>query len=54
MTALRIGCSGWAYRDWVGPFYPKGTKANVEKVVLAMEKVQIMLMWMKSQQKNLI
>jgi uncharacterized protein YecE (DUF72 family) len=22
MTDLRIGCSGWAYRDWRGPFYP--------------------------------
>jgi uncharacterized protein YecE (DUF72 family) len=20
-----IGCSGWAYADWVGPFYPPGT-----------------------------
>ena len=20
-----IGCSGWAYDDWVGPFYPAGT-----------------------------
>lgn len=20
-----IGCSGWAYDDWVGPFYPVGT-----------------------------
>jgi len=20
---LRIGCSGWSYKDWVGPFYPK-------------------------------
>ncbi len=20
-----IGCSGWAYDDWVGPFYPTGT-----------------------------
>lgn len=20
-----IGCSGWAYGDWVGPFYPTGT-----------------------------
>lgn len=20
-----IGCSGWAYDDWVGPFYPRGT-----------------------------
>jgi uncharacterized protein YecE (DUF72 family) len=24
--ALRIGCSGWSYDDWVGPFYPKDTK----------------------------
>jgi uncharacterized protein YecE (DUF72 family) len=22
MTDLRIGCSGWAYKDWRGPFYP--------------------------------
>ena len=20
-----VGCSGWAYADWVGPFYPAGT-----------------------------
>jgi len=20
-----VGCSGWAYDDWVGPFYPPGT-----------------------------
>ncbi|MDA4132349.1 MAG: DUF72 domain-containing protein, partial [Thaumarchaeota archaeon] len=19
---MRIGCSGWSYKDWVGPFYP--------------------------------
>ena len=28
MAAVRrywIGCSGWAYDDWVGPFYPPGT-----------------------------
>ncbi len=23
---LRIGCSGWSYEDWVGPFYPKDAK----------------------------
>jgi len=23
--SLRIGCSGWSYEDWVGPFYPKDT-----------------------------
>jgi uncharacterized protein YecE (DUF72 family) len=22
MTDLRIGCSGWSYKDWRGPFYP--------------------------------
>jgi uncharacterized protein YecE (DUF72 family) len=22
MADLRIGCSGWAYKDWRGPFYP--------------------------------
>lgn len=21
----RTGCSGWSYKAWVGPFYPKGT-----------------------------
>jgi uncharacterized protein YecE (DUF72 family) len=26
MSALRIGCSGWTYKDWAGPFYPPGTK----------------------------
>lgn len=23
MKAVRIGCSGWAYREWRGPFYPE-------------------------------
>lgn len=23
---VRVGCSGWSYRGWVGPFYPKNTK----------------------------
>jgi uncharacterized protein YecE (DUF72 family) len=22
MSALHIGCSGWVYKDWRGPFYP--------------------------------
>jgi uncharacterized protein YecE (DUF72 family) len=22
MEAVRIGCSGWAYKEWRGPFYP--------------------------------
>jgi len=26
--SLRIGCSGWSYEDWVGPFYPKDTEPN--------------------------
>jgi uncharacterized protein YecE (DUF72 family) len=24
--SARIGCSGWSYSDWVGPFYPPNTK----------------------------
>lgn len=24
--SVRIGCSGWSYSDWVGPFYPPNTK----------------------------
>ena len=26
MTQLRIGCSGWVYKDWKGPFYPPQVK----------------------------
>jgi len=26
--STRIGCSGWSYSDWVGPFYSTGTKPN--------------------------
>ena len=27
MRDVRIGTSGWAYRDWAGPFYPDEVKA---------------------------
>lgn len=27
-AAVRIGCSGWSYRDWVGPFYPREVRAK--------------------------
>jgi uncharacterized protein YecE (DUF72 family) len=26
--SLKIGCSGWSYEDWVGPFYPKETHSQ--------------------------
>ena len=26
--STRIGCSGWSYDDWVGPFYPANTKPD--------------------------
>jgi uncharacterized protein YecE (DUF72 family) len=26
MSDVRIGCSGWTYKDWTGPFYPPGTR----------------------------
>jgi uncharacterized protein YecE (DUF72 family) len=25
MSRYWLGCSGWAYDDWLGPFYPSGT-----------------------------
>jgi uncharacterized protein YecE (DUF72 family) len=28
MTDLRIGCSGWSYKDWRGPFYPPEVKVK--------------------------
>lgn len=28
MARLWIGTSGWSYRDWVGPFYPKGLASS--------------------------
>ncbi len=28
MGAIRVGCSGFSYEDWVGPFYPEGTPAS--------------------------
>ncbi len=28
MEEVRIGCSGWSYRDWRGSFYPPGTPSS--------------------------
>jgi len=28
MTTILIGTSGYSYKDWVGPFYPPGTKPS--------------------------
>jgi uncharacterized protein YecE (DUF72 family) len=28
VSELRIGCSGWTYKDWVGPFYPPEVRAK--------------------------
>jgi len=28
MGRIRIGNSGWSYREWVGTFYPKGTRTS--------------------------
>ena len=28
MSRYRVGCMGWGYEDWVGPFYPAGTPAG--------------------------
>ena len=28
LDKVRIGTSGYSFRDWVGPFYPPGTKSS--------------------------
>jgi uncharacterized protein YecE (DUF72 family) len=28
MAAVRVGCSGWSYRHWIGPFYPPDVPAR--------------------------
>ena len=28
MTELRIGTSGWSYKSWLGPFFPKDVKVK--------------------------
>src|SRR6267378_8676392 len=28
LLRLRVGCSGWSYPEWVGPFYPPGTRPD--------------------------
>jgi len=28
MSRYWLGCSGWSYDDWVGPFYPRGTSPS--------------------------
>lgn len=28
LEKLRIGCSGWSYKDWAGPFYPNDLQAK--------------------------
>lgn len=27
MVQINIGCAGWSYKDWIGPFYPKSIEA---------------------------
>lgn len=38
-----LGCSGWAYDDWVGPFYPPGTPPGdfLERYARAFRTVEV-------------
>jgi len=40
---LRVGCSGWGYDDWVGPFYPPGTQKSeyLKQYATAFDLVEI-------------
>src|SRR5438132_11231566 len=41
--AIRIGTQGWNYDGWVGPFYPRGTRAAdyLDLYARAFETVEI-------------
>jgi uncharacterized protein YecE (DUF72 family) len=43
MNRVRIGCSGWNYKDWREVFYPKGLPANkwLERYSEAFDTVEI-------------
>ncbi|MFX1407902.1 MAG: DUF72 domain-containing protein [Promethearchaeota archaeon] len=30
MVQIKIGCAGWNYKDWVGPFYPKSIESTAQ------------------------
>ncbi len=42
-AAVRIGCSGWQYRDWRGPFYPAGlaTRGWLEHYASVFDVVEV-------------
>lgn len=43
MSQLRIGCSGWTYKDWKGPFYPAGVpeRARLEYYATRFDTAEI-------------
>jgi len=28
LKKIYVGTSGYSYKDWIGPFYPRGTKSG--------------------------
>jgi uncharacterized protein YecE (DUF72 family) len=43
MSGVHIGAQGWNYQDWIGSFYPRGTKAveSLDLYVRAFDTVEI-------------
>jgi uncharacterized protein YecE (DUF72 family) len=43
MSTVRIGCSGWTYDDWKGPFYPPGVpdRARLEHYATRFDTAEI-------------
>jgi uncharacterized protein YecE (DUF72 family) len=35
LTRAFVGTSGWSYKDWVGPFYPRGTRTTDHLAIYA-------------------
>lgn len=38
---IQLGCSGWSYPDWVGPFYPTGKTDKLEHYTRVFNTVEI-------------
>jgi len=43
VSEIRIGAQGWNYEDWIGPFYPRGTRAAdlLDVYVKAFDTVEV-------------
>jgi uncharacterized protein YecE (DUF72 family) len=42
---IRLGTCGWSFADWVGPFYPRGTKDQLSHYARHFDAVEVDSTW---------